>query len=103
MPIEEGVRNRKGCVNEGNKETGSRQHGHESTVMPLPNLKSGPVTPTVIEEEKYGVLDAFLTVLVRVVLACVWLGVALGWVLERISDVLATIIEHCLAWLHPLQ
>lgn len=45
-----------------------------------------------------GVVDSILTILVRVVLASVWIAVALGWVLERIADVLALVIELGLVW-----
>lgn len=44
-------------------------------------------------------IDNILTVLVRIVLASVWIAVLLGWVLERISDVLAMFIELGLVWM----
>lgn len=49
--------------------------------------------------EDTGMVDAMLTVLVRMVLASVWIAVVLGWVLERISDVLAFVIELGLVWM----
>lgn len=102
MTVEEGVRNRKGYVDEREDDTVDQQSKQGTTIGLVANVQLGPATSTVAETEKYGVLDAFLSVLVRIVLASVWLWVALGWVLERISDVLAAVIEQCLAWL-PLQ
>ncbi len=46
-----------------------------------------------------GMIDTILTILVRIVLASVWIAVILGWILERISDVLAIIIELGLVWM----
>jgi hypothetical protein len=46
-----------------------------------------------------GMIDTILTVLVRAILASVWIAVVLGWVLDRISDVLAFIIELGLVWM----
>lgn len=59
-----------------------------------------PRTPA---EEDQGFIDTILNILVRIVLAAVWIAVALRWVLEKISDVLAALIEQCLAWMQPLQ
>jgi hypothetical protein len=101
--VEDGVRNGKGYGNEREDGTGDRESEQESTVRLIFTMQPVPAPPTVVETEKYGILDAFLSVLVRIVLASVWLWVALGWVLDRISDVLAALIEQCLAWLHPLQ
>jgi hypothetical protein len=53
------------------------------------------------DDEETGMIDTLLTVLVRLVLASVWIAVILGWVLERISDVLALLIELGLAWMQP--
>ena len=44
-------------------------------------------------------LDTLLTVLVRMVLTSVWIAAVLGWILDKISDVLALIIELGLAWM----
>lgn len=38
-------------------------------------------------------IDALITVLVRIVLVSVWFAVVLGWLLGKISDVLAFVIE----------
>lgn len=51
------------------------------------------------DHEVFGVIDTVLMVVVRSVLASVWMAVVLRWVLERVSDVLALLIELGLAWI----
>lgn len=74
----------------------------EAETSLLTSEQSEPKTNS-LDEEDHSWFDALLTLLVRIVLAGVWVAVALGWVLEKISDVLAAIIEQCLAWMQPLQ
>jgi hypothetical protein len=94
-----GVRKRKGYQE---KDTDVKDEQEVETTGLLTSEPSEPKTPS-LDEEDHSWFDALLTLLVRIVLAGVWVAVALGWVLEKISDVLAAIIEQCLAWMQPLQ
>jgi hypothetical protein len=54
---------------------------------------------SVVVDHDIGVTDAVLTFLVRTVLTSVRIAVILGWLLARILDLLASVIELGLSWI----